>query len=161
MTTLWEQVLCLHKFCIPFTQAGLDPAWRLCKCWLHPSLFLCCPWISPTIIQLLPRKPEPFQKQRRLDGEPGSLALLPKERLGTGFWATHLALSLFFILCQLRTYCGPGILPGTGCTEMNNSVGVTVLCEWPIWCETHKYRITTPGLGTEGAMRETTKANRI
>ena len=75
----------------------------------------------PIIIQLLPGKPELFQQQCRLDGEPGSLALLPKERLETGFWATGLALSFFFIR-QLCTYCGPGILPGPRYTEMNSSV---------------------------------------
>lgn len=34
-----------------------------------------------------------------------------------------------------------------------------LLCERPIQRETHKYRITSPGRGTEDAMRETTKAS--
>ena len=106
-----------------------------------------------TIIQLLPRKPELFQQQCRLDGEPGSLALQPKERLETG-----LALSFFFIHLSFMYLLWARFTARASVYRDEQLCRRYLLCEWPIQRETQKYRITTPGMGTEGTMRETTKA---
>lgn len=140
MTTRWEQVLCLHCFCIAFTWTELDPQWKLHKCLLDPSLFVYCLKISPHY--------HPSCCPGNLSSSSSLAGLTERTRLPAfaakrktwdrflGYIFRFITFSSFFH--QLCTDYVPYILPDTGCTEMSKRGRVTVSCEWQTQQATHK-----------------------